>query len=169
MINVGASIAVKWFKPGERFEAEALDLLTRIGVGAIAASACEILSLEVVRALQNAQVRQPALGITDSRITQAYERLEGMFTSSAMLECAVSNVKSQAKEIQMTLGLFMADALHLATAVYLTSSYFVVDDRHFLAPDVINYAAGFGVQVVTLPGLIAALGAAAGGASPPTP
>jgi hypothetical protein len=99
--------------------------------------------------------------MTDARINLAFERLEGMFQGGALLECPVSEVKTQTKEIQMTLGLFMADALHLATAIYLGVEYFVVDDHHFLTPDVVNYAAGFGVKVVNLPDLIAALNAAA--------
>jgi hypothetical protein len=76
------------------------------------------------------------------------------------MECLVSYVKPLAKDIEMQLGLFMADALHPATAVYLRVECFVVDDHHFLTPVVVNYAAGFGVQVVNLPDLIAALDAA---------
>lgn len=169
MISLDTSIAVKWFKPGERYEMEALDLLSRIDRGEVAAAANEILSLEVVRGLKNVQVRQPALAMTDARIELAFRRLEGLFTGSALLECSVHEVKPLTKDIEMSLGLFMADALHLATAVYLRVRLFVVDDHHFLTPVVVTYAAGFGVQVVNLPDLIAAVNAAAGGASPPVP
>jgi hypothetical protein len=67
-----------------------------------------------------------------------------------------------AKDLELGLGLFMADALHLATALYLNASHLVVDDHHFLAPEVVSYAAGFGVRIVNLPDLIAELDAAGG-------
>jgi hypothetical protein len=88
-----------------------------------------------------------------------------MFIGGAMLQCYVREVKTRAKDIEMSLGLFMADAVHLATATDMSVQYFEVDDHHFFAPDVQNYAAGFGVRVVNLPDLIAALNAPA--AAPP--
>lgn len=169
MISVDTSIAVKWFKPGERYETEALDLLTRIDRGEVVVAANEIIGLEVVRALKNAQARQPALGITDARIALAFQRIEDLFAGNALLECLVGDVKVLAKDAEMSLGLFMADAIHLATAVYLGVQFFVVDDRHFLAPAVVAHASSAGVRVVDLPTLIAALGAAPGGAASPTP
>jgi hypothetical protein len=86
-----------------------------------------------------------------------------MFQTGILLECPVTDVKTRAKEIEVALGLFMADALHLATAVHLGASHFVTDDHHFLTPGVGAYAASAGLQVVNLPNLIAALGGTAGG------
>jgi predicted nucleic acid-binding protein len=169
MINIDSSVAVKWFKPGERSEAEALDLRARIDHGRVEAAAHEIVSLEVVRAPKNTQLRQPGLGMTDALISRAFDRLERMFASGALLECLVREVRRQAKDIELGLGLFMADALHLAAAIYLGVQYFVVDDQHFLAPDVVKHAATCGVQVVNLPDLLAALTRGGGKASPPSP
>lgn len=42
-------------------------------------------------------------------------------------------------------------------ALDLGAEFFVVDDHHFLAPEVVNYAARSGVRIVNLPDLIAAL------------
>lgn len=169
MIGIDASIATKWFKPGERHEAEALDLIARIDHGGVQAGANEILGLEVVRALKNAQSRQPALGMTDARIEIAFERLEKMFQGGALQMCTVTAAKTLTKEIEMGIGLFMADALHLASAINMKASHFVVDDHHFLTPAVASYAAGFGLQVVSLPDLIAALNTASSKTTPPTP
>ena len=49
MIALDASVVVKWFKPHERFEAEAQSLLDLIGGFKVEALASEWLSLEVVR------------------------------------------------------------------------------------------------------------------------
>ena len=78
-------------------------------------------------------------------------------------------MKVLAKDLEVKLGLFMADAVHLASAIYLRVAYFVVDDHHFLEPAVMSYAASLGVQVLNLPDLIAALHASAGKAGPPSP
>jgi predicted nucleic acid-binding protein len=160
------SVVMKWFKTGERYEAPARDLRQRIDRREVEAAVNEILSLEIARGLKNAQVRQPALGITDAVIENAYGALELMCQTGVLLECEVKEVKTLTKDIELTLGLFMADALHLATAIYMVVQYFVVDDHHFLAPAVVNYAASFGVQVVNLPDLLAALNRGAGAAGP---
>jgi predicted nucleic acid-binding protein len=157
VIALDASVCMKWFKGGERYEAEAQELRGRIAHQEIAAIANEILSLEIVRGLKNAQSRQPASGITNDDIEDAFRAVEGMFQTGILLECPVSEAKPQAKEIEIVLGLFMADAIHLATAVHLGADFLVVDDHHFLTAHVVNYAANRGVRVVDLPGLIVAL------------
>jgi predicted nucleic acid-binding protein len=169
VITLDTSVVMKWSKPGERYEAEARDLRQRIERGEIEAVLNETVSLELVRGLKRTQVQQPTLGITDLVINNAFNALADLVQRALLLEVPVSDVKVRAKEIIMTLGLFMADALQLATAVHLQTQYFVVDDRHFLTPPVQQYAAPFGVQVVNLPDLIAALGPAGSGPTPPTP
>lgn len=167
MIAIDTSVVMKWFKQGERYESEAEDLRHRVERREIDAGSIEILSLEVARGLKNAQGRQPSLGITDANIEDAYQIVEGMFRTGILVECQVSKVKTQAKAMILSQGLFTADALHLAAAVNLGAGYFVVDDKHFLTPEVVNYALGMGVQVVSLPDLLAALNPGAG--SSPTP
>jgi predicted nucleic acid-binding protein len=169
VISIDASVCIKWFKSGERYDAEAQDLRLRLARQEVEAVASEIISLEIVRGLKKAQVQQPALGITDSDIDAAYSVVEGMFQTGILLECPVTDVKTRAKEIEVALGLFMADALHLATAAHLGASHFVTDDRHFLTPAVAAYVASAGLQVVNLPDLIAALGGTTGmpGSVPP--
>lgn len=107
--------------------------------------------------MKNAQRRQPSLGITEADIDEAFDLVEEMFRTGIMLECSVRDVKTLSKELVKQFALFMADALHLATAVYLGAEFFVVDDHHFLTPEVVNYAACSGVRIVNLPDLITAL------------
>ncbi len=157
MISLDTSVCMKWVKGGERYETESLDLLQRLRHREIEASANEILGLEIARGLKNAQRRQPALGITEVDIDEAFDLVEGMFRKGIMLECSVRDVKTLSKELVKQFALFMADALHLATALYLGAEFFVVDDHHFLAPEVVNYATRSGVRIANLPDLIAAL------------
>jgi predicted nucleic acid-binding protein len=169
VIVLDSSVVTKWFKPGERYEAEARDLRGRIERKEVEAVISELVFLEVVRGLKNAQVRDPALGITDAAIDAAYDALTALVRAGSLVESAVSDVKLRTKEIIMRLGLFMADAVQLATAVNWSAAgakYFAVDDRHFMTADVRNYANGFGVAIVDLPTLLAALSAPSGGASP---
>ena len=160
MIAADTSVVMKWFKARERHESESRDLRGRMERGEVKAAACEILSLEVVRGLKNAQNRRPDLGVTDVNIEDAFTCIEDMFRTKIVVECPVADVKALAKDVEVTLGLYMADALHLATALHLEADYLVVDDHHFLEPEVVDYAAARGVAIVDLPDLIAALGEA---------
>ena len=151
---------MKWFRRGERHESEALELRERIERRKVEVAANEVVSLEVVRGLKNAQTRQPALLISDDEVEAGFATMEAMFRTGVLVECPVAEVKTIAKDVEMSLGLFMADALHLATAIHLRAEFFVVDDQHFLSPAVVNYTASMGVQIVNLPELIARLHAA---------
>jgi predicted nucleic acid-binding protein len=66
VIAVDTSVCMKWFKGGERYEAEAQNLRHLVEKQEVDAIASEILSLEIVRGLKNAQVRQPSLGVADA-------------------------------------------------------------------------------------------------------
>ncbi len=169
LIALDTSVAFKWLKRGERLDAEANDLLARIQRREVDAVACEILSLEVVRGLKNVQARDPTLGFTDPVIEGAYSYLQHRFQTGEVRESYVKDVKEHAKDVEIAIGLYTADALHLATALFWKADYFAVDDHHFLTPKAKAYAASRGVQTVDLPALIAALNAAAPGPSAPTP
>jgi predicted nucleic acid-binding protein len=159
VIGLDASVCVKWFKAGERFEADAQDLRQRLQSHEVEAAACEILSLEIVRGLKNAQSRQPSLGITNADIESAFNAVESMFQTEILLQCPVSGVRTVAKDLEVGLGLYVADALHLAAAISRRASHFVTDDQHFFVSDVVNYAAGLGLRIVNLPDIMLALAA----------
>lgn len=149
MIVLDASVVVKWFKPQERFAAEAQWLLEQIGAFRIEAAASEWISLEVVRGLKRAQREVPLQAISDEDIHAAYDALETLFQSGALEEIPVSEVKVLTKNAEIALGLYAADALHLATAIYLGARLLVTDDHHLLAEPVRQYAQMAGVSIVT--------------------
>jgi predicted nucleic acid-binding protein len=165
MVALDTSIAVKWFKPGEPHEAEALDLCGRIDRGEVEGAANEIISLEIVRGLVRTLNQTPQLGLAESDIEAAFARMEALLSVGNILECGVREVKGQAKDLEIRLGLYAADALHLATAIHLGAAHFVTDDHHLLRDGVVKHAASCGVAVVNLPGLLSALDASAEGSS----
>ncbi|MBI3921070.1 MAG: type II toxin-antitoxin system VapC family toxin [Armatimonadetes bacterium] len=157
MIALDASVAVKWFKPGERFQAEAEELLNLLSGFRIEAIGSEWLPLEVVRGLKRAQQEVPDLAIEDSDIHAAYDAIVALHRCGALLEVPVGEVRALAKNAEISLGLYAADAVHLATAVHLGARLLVTDDHHLLSPLVKAYAAPSGVAVVDPQDAVAAL------------
>ncbi len=160
MIALDASVVVKWFRPQERFAAEAHRLLELIGDFKVEAAASEWLSLEVVRGLKRAQRAVPAPAIRDEDIHAAYEALETLFRSGALLEIPVSEVKVLTRNAAIALGLYAADALHLATAIHLGARWLVTDDHHLLSDPVRQYALAAGVTIVNPAEMLAHLSTA---------
>jgi predicted nucleic acid-binding protein len=169
VIALDSAVVMKWFKSGETHETEALDLRQRIGRGEVEAVVSELVPLEVVRGLKGAQGRDPSLGLTDAVIESVYAALQALIQAGVLRQCPVSDAGARAKDVILSLGLFTADAVQLATAVVRGAPYFVTEDHHFTAPFVRNGAAAMGVTVVDLPQMIAALNAAGATPSPPTP
>ncbi len=169
MIAIDTSVALKWYKPGEPHEMEARDLLKRLERGEVQAMASEIMALEVVRGLKKAQVNIPSLGILDADILDVFNHLESMVSGGMLQHERVEAVRALARDLIIALNLAAADALHLATAIHAKAHYFVTEDQYLLKPGPIGHAGTFGVRVVDLPNLIAALNASAAGPTPPSP
>ncbi|HKI32032.1 MAG TPA: PIN domain-containing protein [Gemmataceae bacterium] len=163
MIVLDSAVVMKWYKHGERHEAEALDLRQRIERREVEAAVSELVPLEVVRGLKVAQRRDPSLGLTDAAIESAFANLLTMSQSGVLSHFPVTLASAKAKDIILALGLFMADAVQLATAVVLGAQYFATENHHFTAPFVCNGAAAMGVSVVDVPQMIAILNASGGG------
>lgn len=60
-------------------------------------------------------------------------------------------------QVEIALGLYAADALHLATAIHLGARWLVTDDGHLLSVPVQKYASASGVAVVNLAEVMAQL------------
>jgi predicted nucleic acid-binding protein len=167
VIAMDSSVVVKWFKSGEPNEKESRDLRQRIERQEVRAVVNEILALEVVRGLKKAQTHQPALGILDSDVEDAWLILESMIQTGILEQRRVDHLRNLAKDFVAAYYLGVADALHLATAIDTKARYFVSEDQDLLKSAVVNSVRGLGVEVVNLPSLIAALNAS--GAGPPSP
>lgn len=149
MICFDATIAVKWFKPKEKFEDEALKFLDLITDFEIDAVANEWISLEVVRGLKRAQLKGE-LKVTDKIIDDAFRSVEDLFLSGAVRKVSVESVKELAKDIEINLNLYAADSVHLATGIYSASRFFVTADEHHLKTSVKNYVKNLGIEIVEL-------------------
>ncbi len=150
MIYFDASVAVKWFKKGERHEKESMDLLTKIIALDIDAASSEWTSIEIVRGLKRAQ-NKGEMNITDTKIEEVFQEIEDLFETKTVQEIPVSRVKTRAKECEIKLSLSAADAVHLASAIEIKAKYLVTDDDHLLKESAKNYVSIYGLSMITLP------------------
>ena len=137
-----ASVAVKWFKKGERLEGEALALRDRVLGSKITALTSEWLLLEVARAMAKA-------GFPADKIGEAYSILREMGSLGFMEVVPVGEVLDLAEEAIAGLRLYASDSVYLATSVKRGASL-VTDDRHLLRAEVKGYAAERGVRIFSL-------------------
>jgi predicted nucleic acid-binding protein len=143
MITLDASVAVKWFKDGEEDGDKALALLGSIKDMEVSCTASEWLVLEVVRALVKA-------GYVKGKIEGAYQALEEFFHLGVIRCVPVSWILGLSKDLEVSHGLYAADAVHLATAIHTSSEILLTEDRHLLAKNVRNYSKKHGVKVLSL-------------------
>lgn len=148
-ITLDASVAVKWFKEREeKYLKEANKLLDLIVDFEVYVYASEWISLEVVRGLKKAQIK--GLEISNKKIEGAYRCIEDFFLSDAIIGINVSSVKDLAKTLEIKLGLYAADSVHLATAIITESEYLVTQDRHLLKENVKKFAKKHKVETISL-------------------
>ncbi|PKP57294.1 MAG: hypothetical protein CVT89_04735 [Candidatus Altiarchaeales archaeon HGW-Altiarchaeales-2] len=143
MIYLDASVVVKWFKKGEEFENESLELYNKIERFEIEACASEWMVLEVVRALVKA-------GASKKKIDDDFQTLTDLFNINAVQRFSVLPVLSLAKNIEYELNMYVADAVHLATAIISGSSILLSEDEHFYKQNVKDYAKKFGLEIKKL-------------------
>ncbi|OGD45473.1 hypothetical protein A3K69_06345 [Candidatus Bathyarchaeota archaeon RBG_16_57_9] len=141
-VVLDASVAVKWFKKGERLEDEALALKDRVFGSGVKALTSEWLLLEVVRAMVKA-------GLPVGKVAEAYLILREMGRLGFMEAVPVGEVLDLAKDAMMELPLYASDSVYLATSIKRGASL-VTDDRHLLRADVVEYGRSRGVEVLGL-------------------
>jgi predicted nucleic acid-binding protein len=142
VLALDASVVAKWFKRGEEFEREALNLRDKVLGSKVHAISSEWLLLEVVRAL--VKVDYPR-----DKIEEAYAALKEI-TSLGFIEAVpVGKVLDKAAEIEIALSLFASDSVYLATAI-INHATLISEDKHLLNRNVVNYAQKKGIQVITL-------------------
>lgn len=141
-----ASVAVKWFKAGERLEGEAWTLRDMVLGSGVRALTSEWLFLEVVRGMAKA-------GFPVGKIDEAYMILREMDRLGFMEAVPVGEVVDVAKEAVTGLRLYASDSVYLATSIIRGVSL-VTDDRHLLRGEVRKYAHARGVEVFSLDELL---------------
>lgn len=143
MDTIDASISVKWFKKGEMYEKEALDLLSKIKSFDLICIANEWLILETIRALVKANYSK-------EDIDDAYANLTELMKIDAIRKISVSEVLPLAKNLERDLELYSADAVHLATALATNSKILWSEDEHLQKKKVKDYVKKYGLMICSL-------------------
>lgn len=133
---------VKWFKKGEQFEKEALQLRGDVLSSAIDALVPELMHLEVCRAL--VKVRYPY-----DKVEEAYVTLTEMTEPGFLRSVSTTVLKEKAKDLIMRQNLYVADALSLATAIVNYSNY-LTEDKHLLKQKVNDIMKEQGLKIIRL-------------------
>lgn len=141
-IAIDASVAVKWFKKGERGEAEALRLRDAIFTAKTDAIAPAWLLLEVVRAL--VKVNYPR-----EKIEDAYSALKDASSLGLIEITSATELLDKAKTLAIELKLFASDAIYLSAALTHRINL-VTDDSHLLKESVQEYAVREGIRILPL-------------------
>ncbi|MBS7656218.1 PIN domain-containing protein [Candidatus Bathyarchaeota archaeon] len=141
-LAVDSSIIVKWFKKGEEFEKEALKLRDDILKGTVTIVISEWIYLEVVRALVKS-------GFPDKKITQAYITLKDMVELGFIKAMPISNLLDKAKELEISLKLYAADAVNLAPSL-IRSIDMLSEDKHLLRDSVKEFMKSFKLRILKL-------------------
>jgi len=140
MEYLDASVAVKWFKQDEPCRKEADDLFQRIKDCEVEFVTSEWTVLEVTRALVKA-------GVKKSEIAEVGRILDNLFSVGAVRPVPLTQMLGLAREIEIELGLYAADAVHLATAIKTNSKILWTEDEHLHKSKAKEYARKNGVEV----------------------
>ncbi len=144
-IGVDSSVIVKWFKSGESKERLALRLRSEVLSGETVVLSSELMPLEVCRALVK-------VGYPKDKVAEAYSTLEEMDRLGYIELVPVSSIRHSAADLLAALGLYMADAIGLATAIS-NSVALLTEDRHLRKKSVMAFAKRAGLRVLNLEGM----------------
>jgi len=142
VVSVDSSVIVKWFRKGESQEKEAMKLRDDVLAGAVAPFMSEWVYLELVKALVKA-------GYPKAKIMQAYETLREMTDLGFIRAVSVSSLLDKAKDLEVELKLYSADAVNLSVAV-LNSMNMLTEDKHLLKESAKNFMGKLGLKIVKL-------------------
>jgi len=141
-LALDSSVAVKWFKKGEKGEQQSLRIRDDVFTAKVHAIAPEWLFLEVVRALVKIQYPR-------QKVEEAYSMLREA-ASLGLIEVVPTNMLlDEAKEAEIELGLFASDAIYLAAAI-VQHANLLTSDRHLLNRHVLEYAKEQGIRILPL-------------------
>ncbi len=141
-IALDASVAVKWFKKGERVEQQALRLRGEIFTTKTHAVAPSWLFLEVVRALVK-------IDYPKEKIEEAYSTLREAASLDLIEIIPINALLDKAKEAEIELKLFASDAVYLATAITRHANL-LTEDKHLHKETVLEYAEKEGIHILSL-------------------
>jgi len=137
-----SSVLVKWFKRGEEREAEAIRLRDDVLDQRIRALVPELGPLEVCRGLVK-------VGLSREKVLRAHATLEEMERLGLLEVVPVGEARREVPVLLCELGLFVSDALVLASSL-VRGADLVTEDSHLLTERVRRFAGQRGVRVLGL-------------------
>lgn len=141
-IVANSSIIVKWFRKGEEFEEEALKFRDDAFSSTIEVTICELMPLEVCRALIKA-------GYSSKKVNEAYHTLFEMNELGFLKPISIEKLRDLAKELIIILNFYVIDALMLATAIS-NSLNLLTEDAHLLKNEVKEFMEKKGLKIINL-------------------
>jgi predicted nucleic acid-binding protein len=137
------SVIVKWFREGEEYREQSLELRTRIIDYESESFHSFYGPMELVRAL--VKNKYPKNKIEDS-----FQSIMDLYKIDALKGVGIEEVLYRAKDIAIRLNLYAGDALHLASAVHHGCNIFWSEDRHHLKSSTRNYMDRYNIKIKSL-------------------
>ncbi len=134
------SVIVKWFRREEEYHKESLRILDRVTNFDTRFIMSRYGLLELIRAL----VKN---GFPEKEILEAFQVVKGLYNTGALEDVELENILEYARDIEVKLGLYASDSLHLATALYCRCNTIWSMDKHFFKTETRNYLKRYGIQV----------------------
>ncbi len=137
------SVVVKWFKEGEEYREQSLELRDRI-----INFDCEFAMsfygiMELVRALVKSKYPR-------DKIEDSFQSMMDMYKIDALKSVGIEEVLYRAKDIAIELNLYAGDALHLASAIHQGCKIFWSEDKHHLKASTRKFMERYNIEIRSL-------------------
>ena len=131
---------MKWFRKNERYHMESLRLLSRVTSFDTRFVMSRYGLLELTRALVKND-------FPEKEILEAFQTIKELYSIGALEDVELESILEYARDIEIKLGLYASDSLHIATAIHCNCDIIWSVDKHFFETETRDYLEGYGVEV----------------------